>query len=240
MAVKQLRAAMGEGSASIYEDLRDSILTFDLMPGEAIGENMLAAKYGTSRTTVRSALKRLEEDTLVQVIPQKGTFVTYLDYDYIASILFIRLQVEYEILRRLAKNMPEDVKQRFEKCIAVQRKRTFTGPNTYFEMDSEFHHIVFDALGLPDVGSTIDKMDATCKRYRWLHYQRLKRTPGDLCNMHSELFVKLLSGDTDAVFHCFKQQIYGDINALKEALSDEWDIYFLNKASSIDLARLDA
>ena len=88
-----LRAAMSESGTSIYEDLKKSILTFQLMPGENVSENNLAAKYGTSRATIRPILKRLESETLIHVIPQKGSFVTYLDYDYIKSIMFIRLQV---------------------------------------------------------------------------------------------------------------------------------------------------
>ena len=96
-----LRNAMNNNAVSIYEDLKQAILTFQLMPGEIVSENNIAAKYGTSRTTIRPILKRLEDETLLHIIPQKGSFVTYLDYAYIKSIMFILLPVEYEILRRL-------------------------------------------------------------------------------------------------------------------------------------------
>lgn len=224
---KNLRNITGDGSNSIYEKLKKAIVSFDIMPGEALSENQLAALYGTSRTTIRPALMRLEEDHLVHIIPQKGTFVSYLDYNYIVSVMFIRLQTEYEILRRLTLHMPDDVKQAFEKCIEDQRTKECTDSNTYFELDSEFHSIVFSSIGLPDIGKTILELDATCRRYRLLNYRTQRKTSNDLYVAHSTLFGKMLEGNPDEVFSCFKEQIYGNVSALEKALGDDWDKYFL-------------
>ena len=224
-----LRAAMSESGTFIYEDLKKSILTFQLMPGENVTENNLAAKYGTSRATIRPILKRLESETLIHVIPQKGSFVTYLDYDYIKSIMFIRLQVEYEALRRLTEQLPATVQERFTRTLEREKNITCVSAEGYYSLETEFHRIIFDTLPVTGVGERIEQLDESCKRYRLLRYQCLQKTPQILYEEHLKLYQKICSCDPDAVFHCFREYIYGDIDAMEDILEENWDNYFLKR-----------
>ena len=72
--------------------LKDAIITGSLRPMERITENQVAASYGLSRTPVREAFRRLEAEGLIQVVPQRGSFVSQPS---VADILEI-----YQIRRR--------------------------------------------------------------------------------------------------------------------------------------------
>ena len=59
----------------IYGILKEKIQFLEMKPGERIIEAELSEQYGVSRTPVREALKRLEEEGFVDIYPQRGTYV---------------------------------------------------------------------------------------------------------------------------------------------------------------------
>ena len=68
----------GFGAISIYESLRDEILTLELEPGQLVDETSLATRFNVSRSPVREALVRLVSEALLQTLPNKGTIVAPL------------------------------------------------------------------------------------------------------------------------------------------------------------------
>ena len=70
---------MKNTDVSAYEILRDKIINLDFKPGQELNINSLAQKMGVSRSPIRDALLHLELDNLVEIFPQKGTRVSFLD-----------------------------------------------------------------------------------------------------------------------------------------------------------------
>lgn len=73
----------------IYNDIRQRILKNEYIPGSKLSENSLSFEYECSRTPVREALKRLEQDGFVTVLPRSGSYVkelTLKDYQEIAEV----------------------------------------------------------------------------------------------------------------------------------------------------------
>jgi len=68
----------GYGALTIYETLRDEILSLELEPGILIDEASLALRFEVSRSPVREAMVRLVSESLLQTLPNKGTIVTPL------------------------------------------------------------------------------------------------------------------------------------------------------------------
>ncbi len=104
----QLQALPAHGNAShsalaerVHAQLRSDILHARLRPGEALSENSLAASLDVSRTPVREAVQRLAREGLVQVLPQRGSYVALLSIRRIRDALFVREAVETEIVRRI-------------------------------------------------------------------------------------------------------------------------------------------
>ena len=71
----------------VFNTLRDAILTGKLVPGERLMENQLAEKLGVSRTPVREALRMLELENLVELVPRKGAQVLDMSEKDIVDIL---------------------------------------------------------------------------------------------------------------------------------------------------------
>ena len=79
----------------------DNIINLELPPGSAISENDLSVSLNLSRTPVREALIEMTRLDLVKIYPQKGSFVSKIDYDLIEEAKFIRLSLELAALRLL-------------------------------------------------------------------------------------------------------------------------------------------
>ena len=127
---------------SLYNDLCGRIISMELKPGERISENTISSEYGVSRSVLRSAFARLKQINLIQVLPQRGTFVSLLDPDYIAAAAMIRSVVErdavYEIFRR------EDQSILLANLLALlEAQRQMVAEKNFGrifkELDSKFH-----------------------------------------------------------------------------------------------------
>ena len=84
----------------IYIDLLNRIISLELEPGQKISENAISEVYGVSRSVVRNSFARLMQNGFLVVYPQRGTYVSKIDLDYIRTALLIRIAIEKEMLYR--------------------------------------------------------------------------------------------------------------------------------------------
>ena len=82
----------------VYEALRKSILTLNLLPGTAISENEISQRFEVSRTPVREAFIQLAKESLLKIIPQKETLVSYIDLQRVEQEHFLRRSLETSVL----------------------------------------------------------------------------------------------------------------------------------------------
>lgn len=89
-------------SPQIYERLRRSITTLAILPSESLSEKDLAGQLGVSRTPVREAFIRLADEGLIDIFPQRGSFVAPIRMSDVEEAQFIREALEVAVVRRLA------------------------------------------------------------------------------------------------------------------------------------------
>lgn len=77
-----------------YSVLRNAIVCNDLKPGSPLSEGSLSERLGISRTPIREALKRLQDDSLVRIVPRRGAFVSDISAEDIVQIYQLREAVE--------------------------------------------------------------------------------------------------------------------------------------------------
>ncbi|MBR5122084.1 MAG: GntR family transcriptional regulator [Anaerotignum sp.] len=130
----------------VFNTLRDAILTGKLVPGERLMENQLADKLGVSRTPVREALRMLELENLVELVPRKGAQVLDMSEKDITNILEVRSALEGLATSVACKKMSkEDLQQLknmevdFEKAVADNDVERFV------DIDEDFHDLIFSA-----------------------------------------------------------------------------------------------
>lgn len=101
-----------------YERLRDDILSGVLRPGDPLVESRIAEELGVSKTPVREALIRLQRDGLVTIEPYRGARVIELAPEDIREILELRLVLEREVARELARRRPPETLAALEGSLA--------------------------------------------------------------------------------------------------------------------------
>jgi len=180
-------------SGSIYSQLRHEIVMLHLRPGARLSENELAARFGTSRAPVREALIRLVEDGLIEVRPQRGSFVSRISLQAMERARFVREALEAAIVRRAAEQELA-VPARAELEAALEAQRAAAGdPERFTEQDDRFHRGLAQAAGLGNVWDVIEREKAQFDRVRYLSLPNT--TPVDvLIRQHRAILDAVIEG----------------------------------------------
>lgn len=87
----------------IYESLRHMIIRFELMPGSRVTETQLADFFQVSRTPIRAALQRLENEELLEIKAKQGCFIRNIDLLRISHYYDVRVSLETLVLEEICK-----------------------------------------------------------------------------------------------------------------------------------------
>ena len=136
-----------------YESIREyalrimnkNLLNMNLAPGMALSEQEIANELEISRTPVREAFIRLAHDNLLDILPQKGTYVAKIDLGQVAESIFLRETMEHAIMQAACTTFSESSLQKLQSCLDLQelcvKRNDFP---RFFEMDGTFWgHLCF-------------------------------------------------------------------------------------------------
>lgn len=124
--------------------LRNNIIILELEPGSMVSENELAKELGISRTPTREALIELSKSQIVDIFPQKGSYISLIDYNIVDEAMFLRLVLESAIIKQACDMAtPEDLTV-LEANVKLQQFYLESGSeNKIFDLDNEFHKKLF-------------------------------------------------------------------------------------------------
>ncbi len=155
-----------------YDDIRRRILEGEILPSSPISEYQLAADLNVSRTPVREAIKRLEEEGLLWSIPNRGTFVTEISAHDIIEIYQVREGLEGMASRLAAEQMSEKDIQQLEKEITLLKELQFTDRvNDIFQCDIRVHKLIIASTRNIRLGEILATMDDQMHRVRLIFSQ---------------------------------------------------------------------
>lgn len=126
-----------------YNIIKDKIISCEYLPNTLLNEEKLREEVHASRTPVRDALSRLEQENLIQILPKKGIMVAPLTIREINMIHEARILMEPYAVENYAERIPEERLQyyydifREESCQDSMR--------AFYEIDNEFHQEFIDA-----------------------------------------------------------------------------------------------
>lgn len=124
-----------------------NIVNLELPPGGAVSENELSTALSLSRTPVREALIELNRMGLVEVLPQRGSYISKIDYAIVEESRFMRLVIENAILKLACEGISQDYLDALEHNLEEQRKYTDrTDADKFMELDNEFHRLIFESV----------------------------------------------------------------------------------------------
>ena len=103
-----------------YRVLKENIVNMELEPGRLLSENEIGQQLGVSRAPIREAFSQLASQKLVEIQPQRGTFVTLIDYEYVEEVRFLRSVVEKEIAGMACGCLTEEYEDQLEENLVLQ------------------------------------------------------------------------------------------------------------------------
>ncbi|HVZ02318.1 MAG TPA: GntR family transcriptional regulator [Dongiaceae bacterium] len=143
----------------VYRGLREAIITCRLEPNEAISESRLCGMFHVSRSPVRTAITRLAEDGLIDIFPQRGTFVAPIKLKQVREAQFARQALEVALIAEAARRWTDADSRAIKANLALQVQHAKAGEGWAFYLDNEgFHQIVARAAQLEGVWATVQSV----------------------------------------------------------------------------------
>ncbi len=126
--------------------ITENIKSADLEPGQAISENEISAFLGVSRTPVRESIQELHKAALIEIYPQKGSYVSLINSQYVEEAVFLRKVLDIAVIEEACDMATEEDIKILEENVALQ-EFYLEKDNTekIFELDNEFHRMIYVA-----------------------------------------------------------------------------------------------
>lgn len=144
-----------------------NIIHIELVPGSSVSENELSSAMNLSRTPVREALIELSKMGLVEILPQRGSYISKIDYELIEESRFMRLVLENAILKLACEGISEEYLNALKSNLkAMKNCVRETDYQAFLELDNMFHQLIFDSVGRSWTYNII--------RSQMIHFDRLR------------------------------------------------------------------
>lgn len=127
-----------------YRVIKYNIISLELIPGSMVSENELAEEMGISRTPVREALIELSKIKVVEIYPQRGSFISLIDHQLVDEARFVRLILEQAMVDMACDTAAEADFIALEENLKLQE--FYLEHNTkdkLLSLDNEFHELLF-------------------------------------------------------------------------------------------------
>lgn len=151
----------------VFEALREAIIDATLPPGERLMEVQLAEELGVSRTPVREAIRKLELEGFVVMIPRKGAYVAGISLKDVADVFEIRAALEGLASGLAAERITEEELEELERLLV--RKAEVIEENDLeqlVEVDTMFHDVLYKASRNEKLVQIINNLREQIQRFR--------------------------------------------------------------------------
>ncbi len=130
----------------VFNKLREDILSGKYEEHEELKEVAIGEELGVSRTPVREAFRQLELEGLLQIVPNKGAYVTGITAKDVKDIYMIRSSLEGMCARLATENITAEQLEELEENVYLASYHASKGHMEQMaELDNRFHHILYEA-----------------------------------------------------------------------------------------------
>jgi DNA-binding GntR family transcriptional regulator len=184
-------------ATQVYERLRRAITTLTMLPSEALSEKELSLQLGISRTPVREALIRLADEGLIDILPQRGSFVAPIRLRDVEEAQFIRESLEVAVSRRLAASCSKRFLTEIKGNLHDQDKAVKAEAlETFLELDEAYHRSFCEEAGLLKSWRVIQSVKLQMDRVRYLSLPDLDHLRV-LLSQHRSIVEAIEAGDVE-------------------------------------------
>jgi DNA-binding GntR family transcriptional regulator len=176
-------------TALVEERVRQAILDGALAPGSRIDQNQLATDLNVSLVPIREALKALEGEGFVQIIPRRGAFVTEVSLEDMDDLYFTRQIIEGQAAYHAADHLTDANLSRlellYENMDTALREHDFPGFMAY---NREFHFVIYNAAKSRYLTNLITGLWDLAERYRYRYL--LLRDQGEAIQREHRIIIE--------------------------------------------------
>jgi len=192
----------------VFDALKDAILKGRLKPGERLMEVQLAEEMGVSRTPVREAIRKLELEGLVVMVPRKGAYVSGLTLKDAAEVFEIRGSLEGLAAALAAERITEEEVKCLDRILIEISKASEKGDaETIIQKDMEFHQILFSASRNERLAQIINNLKEQIDRFRIQSFTNPARVK-NVVTEHKAIIDAIKQGNAESAEKLAKAHIY--------------------------------
>ena len=196
--------------------LRERIYDRELEPGQVIDEKELCEVFGISRTPMREALKVLDSEGLVELVPRRGCFVKDLKLEELRDLFPVMAALEGLCAREALENAQAADVERLEAHHAELEKFAAAGDiNSYYEVNFTLHQLIQELSGnrwLQRVTTDLRKILRLARHSQLTVEGRLEQS----LNEHRQIMDAFRRGDVEAVEQTMKCHLDSQLEALEQ------------------------
>lgn len=191
----------------VFKTLRQEILTGELKPGERLMEIHLANRLGVSRTPIREAIRMLELEGLVTMIPRRGAEVANITEKNLRDVLEVRRVLDALAVSLACERITEEEKEQLRMaCIAFAKATETKNVTTIARADVALHDIIIKAAGNDRLAQIVGNLGEQMYRYRF-EYIKDESTHASLVEEHRIIYESIVRGDRQTAAEAVKMHI---------------------------------
>ncbi len=206
-------------TSAVADRLRDQIIRGEIPEGSQLRQDAIATQYHVSRIPVREALRQLDAEGLIAIVPNRGAVVPALSPDDIEELFAIRALLEPEVLKRSIPRLTEEDFSKAEAILLryVSELRREDHVSTWGRLNWEFHSTLYSRANQARFMAIIRNVNNSGERYTRL---QLYLTHGiqRANEEHHQILALCRKRDTEAACTLLHQHIEYAGQSLKEAL----------------------
>lgn len=181
----------------VFKTLRRGILTGELKPGERLMEIHLANRLGVSRTPIREAIRKLELEGLVTMIPRRGAEVANITEKNLKDVLEVRQALESLAIELACERISEEKKLELkERLEAVEEAVATKDAGAIASADVAFHDAIVEASGNLRLTQIISNLGEQMYRYRFEYLKDVSKHP-QILREHRTMYESILEKDKE-------------------------------------------
>ncbi|MDE6387875.1 MAG: GntR family transcriptional regulator [Lachnospiraceae bacterium] len=191
----------------VFNTLRKAILTGELKPGERLMEIHLANRLGVSRTPIREAIRKLELEGLVIMIPRRGAEVAQITEKSLKDVLEVRRALDALCVELACDRIDEEATEQLKKACEEFESATETKDATIIaKADVELHDIIVKATGNQRLIQLINNLSEQMYRYRF-EYIKDENRHDNLVDEHRMIYESIVKHDKEGAARAAKLHI---------------------------------
>lgn len=199
----------------VFEHLENDILSGKYQKGEILTEIRLCNELGVSRTPVREAIRRLEQEHLIED-SGKGSVVVGITEKDLKDIFLIREQLECMVASLAAENRTEEQLSELKEALELQEFYVLKSDAEHIKfMDNKFHSTLYKLSGSMCFYDTLMPLHKKIQKYRMAAVQSRSRAIASV-EEHRKIFEAIAAKDSALASKYAKEHVQNAYNYIKE------------------------